>query len=102
MDYNSIVKQWSKSSFKSPSILLLKCLDDTFIVIDDSSTIIYCYGKAKTIFTIVKSCVTVTQNGSYKIYTVTDPRFLKVISCSDNLTLTDRTKFVVDNFSKFF
>ena len=95
-------KEWSASGMPPPKVKFLVYHDKPYIVMDDSSTIVTVVSKTKIVYAIAKSIleVTETQEGA-TCYYLKDPKFLKVISCTENTTVKPRQLFVQEKLLKY-
>jgi hypothetical protein len=73
-----------------------------FVVIDDSTTIVTVSSKSKSVYTIAKSILEVKKDtNGIEYYSLENPRYLKVVSCTENTAVKPRQSFVQDNLLKY-
>jgi hypothetical protein len=93
---------WTSSSFTPPTYKLMESKKRWFIVIDDSASIITVMSKTRTVYTIAKSILEVKKTDEdVDYYYLDNPRYLKVISCTDNTAIKPRQLFVQSNLLKY-
>lgn len=97
MSYESIVSEWKLFSPTPPTHYILYCKGRYYAVIDDKSSVVSVASKSDVVYTVVKSKINVVQTEEgYDIYELEDPRYLKVVSCTDNTNVKPVQKFVRD------
>lgn len=101
MSYASLINDWKKVGLSGPQIYLLECQGNSYAVIDDSSTIITVASKTRTVYAVAKSKVSISNQDDIVYYTLEDPRYLKVISCTENTNVKQIQKFVLDNIIQY-
>lgn len=97
MAYESIESEWKLFTDAPPKHYILHCKGRNYIVIDDKSSIVSVISKSDVVYNIAKSKLNVveTEEG-YMVYQLEDPRYLKVVSCTDNTNVKPVQKFVRD------
>lgn len=95
-------KEWNASGMQPPSIKFLVYRDKVFIVMDDVGSIVTIISKTKVVYAIAKSTldITETQEGA-PCYYLKDPKFLKVISCTENTSIKPRQLFIQEKLLRF-
>jgi hypothetical protein len=98
MSYEAVVNLWTLSEFTPPTVLLLNCQGKNYAVVSDTGTIITVASGTRVIYAVVRSKLTVeeTEDG-IRYYNLEDPRYLKVISCTENTNMKPVQKFVLSN-----
>ncbi len=94
-------KLWNASGFEAPSIKLLRSREKWYIVMNDKTSIVSVVSKSTTVYVVAKSLLNIYQSEeNIDYYELKDPKFLKVISCTDNTTVKPVQLFVQDNLLK--
>ncbi len=102
MSYESIVSTWKLFTPTPPSHYILYCKGRFYAVIDDKSSIVSVMSKSDVVYNVSKSRLTVEKSEEgYEVYNLEDPRYLKVVSCTDNTNVKPVQKFVRDNILRF-
>ena len=101
-NYDIIVKNWTQSEFVNPSKYILFCDDKQYAVLEDSSSVINVVSKKGTIYAVARGKVQEmeTEEGVV-IYYLENPRYLKVISCTDNTNVKPVQKFIKESVIKY-
>jgi hypothetical protein len=94
-------KIWNASGFEIPKIKLLRSRDKWYIVMSDNSSIVSAVSKSRTVYAVSKSLLNIYQTEeNVNYYELKDPKYLKVISCTDNTAVKPIQLFVQDNLLK--
>jgi hypothetical protein len=94
-------KIWNASGFEIPKVKLLRSRDKWYIVMTDSSSIVSAVSKSRTVYAVSKSLLNIYQTEeNVDYYELKDPKYLKVISCTDNTAVKPIQLFVQDNLLK--
>jgi hypothetical protein len=94
-------KLWNASGFDIPKIKLLRSRDKWYIVMNDSTSIVSVVSKSATVYAVGKTLLNVYQTEeNIDYYELKDPKFLKVISCTDNTSVKPVQLFVQDKLLK--
>lgn len=95
-------KEWNASGLTPPTIKFLVYKDKPYVVMDDAGTIVTVVSRTKVVYAIAKSTleITETQEGALCYY-LKDPKFMKVISCTENTSVKPRQAFVQEKLVKY-
>ena len=102
MSYESIVSTWKLFTPNPPTHYILYCKGRLYAVIDDKSSIVSVMSKSDVVYNVSKSRLVIEKSEEgYEYYNLEDPRYLKVVSCTDNTNVKPVQKFVRDSILKF-
>jgi len=95
-------KEWATSGLTPPIIKFMVYKDKPYVVMDDGNTIVTVVSRTKVVYAIAKSTleITETQEGT-PCYYLKDPKFMKVISCTENTSVKPRQAFVQEKLVKY-
>jgi hypothetical protein len=94
-------KIWTASGFDIPSIKLLRSREKWYMIMSDNTSIVTAISKSRTVYAVSKSMLNIYQTEeNVDYYELKDPKYLKVISCTDNTTVKPIQIFVQDNLLK--
>jgi hypothetical protein len=99
---NNLEIAWNASTLIPPMIKLLEVKKRFFIVIDDNSSIVTVISKSRVVYAVAKSLLKVKQTAeNTDYYELSDFKYLKVISCTENTAIKPRQLFVQDVLLKY-
>lgn len=94
------------SDIKLPKIYYLIYQNKYYVVVDDSTSIIYVASKEKNILAAAKSKIQLVEQGGIPVYYVEDIKVsgispLKIVSCSLNTIKNKNQIFVLEKIAPF-
>jgi hypothetical protein len=93
---------WNASTLIPPMVKLMEVKKKFFLVMDDNSSVVTVISKSKVVYAIAKSMLKIKQTEeNIDYYELTDFKYLKVISCTENTAIKPRQLFIQDSLLKY-
>ena len=93
---------WNASTLIPPTVKLMEAKKKFFIVIDDNSSIVTVISKSRVVYAVAKSLLKLKQTvENVDYYELSDFKYLKVISCTENTAIKPRQLFIQDSLLKY-